>query len=363
LFAGLPGGATGPDVRDAVFAVSYRPLLSVVQSLHLASSQVVGDVEFHVRAADWMVHGHHHDARYNNVVLHVVFSLDSRHLTRRQDGMDVPVCCLQDVVAPGTWPLPPSAPRLVDWPCHAVMPNLRPDEVVRILSLAGQIRFEQKTHAFVEEVHARLSLFSASLFSVYDQSLIVALAEGLGYGRDRYFFRATGLSLLHAQNIQAMPEPLGRALYPAPLDARRLRGLGRLVDSWRLGGAWQTFYKLLFPDVERTDSERLQAIRTVFCAAEISLARADILIVNVVLPFAAAIGLIERDTFLSELALRLYLAHPGLSENRVTRLMCQQLRLSALPQGSCQQQGLQHIYQQTCREKRCAHCILGKREL
>ncbi|HTK08615.1 MAG TPA: hypothetical protein VL485_15715 [Ktedonobacteraceae bacterium] len=85
--------------------------------------------------------------------------------------------------------------------------------------------------------------------------------------------------------------------------------------------------------------------------------------VNVVLPFAAAIGLIERDTFLSELALRLYLAHPGLSENRVTRLMCQQLRLSALPQGSCQQQGLQHIYQQTCREKRCAHCILGKREL
>ncbi|HEY4387684.1 MAG TPA: DUF2851 family protein, partial [Ktedonobacteraceae bacterium] len=208
LFAGLPGGATGPDVRDAVFAVSYRPLLSVVQSLHLASSQVVGDVEFHVRAADWIVHGHHHDARYNNVVLHVVFSLDSRHLTTRQDGIDVPVCCLQDVVGPGAWPLPPPSPCLVDWPCHAVMPDLRPDEVVRILSRAGQIRFEQKTYAFVEEVHARLSLLTDSLFSVYDQSLIVALAEGLGYGRDRYFFRATGLSLLHEQNIQAMPEPL-----------------------------------------------------------------------------------------------------------------------------------------------------------
>ncbi len=27
LFAGLPGGTTGPDVRDAVFSVSYRPLL------------------------------------------------------------------------------------------------------------------------------------------------------------------------------------------------------------------------------------------------------------------------------------------------------------------------------------------------
>src|SRR5215471_18479770 len=36
IFAGRPGGALGPDVRDAIF--------------HPGS---VGDVEFHIRASDW----------------------------------------------------------------------------------------------------------------------------------------------------------------------------------------------------------------------------------------------------------------------------------------------------------------------
>jgi hypothetical protein len=366
LFAGFPGGAAGPDVRDAVFAVTYRPLLSVVRPLRLALPQVVGDVEFHVRSADWIAHGHHDDARYNNVVLHVVFSPDSKRRTIRQDGVGVPVCCLHDVVMPGGWPLPPPVPLRGNWPCHNVMSDLNSDEIAHVLSQAGQLRFEQKTHTFVEDMHTRQSLPTNSPFSVYDQSLIIALAEGLGYGRDRAFFRAVGLSLLHqqsAQSVQTLPEPLGRACYPAPLDAHRLRGLGRLADSWRLVGVWRTFHSLLLLYAQQTDSEWLEAIRAVFCDAKISLARADILIINVVLPFAAAVGLIERDTFLYELALRLYLAHPGLSENRVIRLMCQQLHLSALPQGSCQQQGLQHIYQQTCREKRCEHCILGKREI
>jgi hypothetical protein len=361
LFAGLPGGAAGPDVRDAVFAVSYRPLLSAVQPSRLAVPHIVGDVEFHVHSAAWFAHGHHRDVRYNSVVLHVVFSFDSKHPTYREDGTEVPVCCLHDVALSGTWPLHPTTPEHEEWPCHTIMPQLDPVEVQHMLLRAGQLRFEQKIDAFVEEVHTRMGLLTDTSFSVYDQVLIVALAEGLGYGRDRLFFRALGLSLLQGQPGQTLtdmlPEPLGRSLQPAPLDARRLQSLGLLLDIWRQTGAWHPFSSLLL-NAEQTETQRLQALQTVFCAVGISLVRADILIINGILPFAAAIGLIEHDQLLYEQALRCYLAHPGLSANRITRLMGQQLRLASLPQGSCQQQGLQYIYQQTCREKRCEHCIL-----
>ena len=73
------------------------------------------------------------------------------------------------------------------WPCQQVMPQLDEQERSCILKQAGLLRFEQKTHAFVELLHKS---YPHSAFSAYDLCLITALAEGLGYGRDRAFFRA-----------------------------------------------------------------------------------------------------------------------------------------------------------------------------
>ena len=86
-----------------------------------------------------------------------------------------------------------------------------------------------------------------------------------------------------------------------------------------------------------------------------------IILCNVVLPFAAAIALLEHTTDLGERAQQLYEMHPGLSSNTITRMMSTQLLLVNAPSGSCQQQGLHYIYQQTCRTKRCAECIMGRK--
>src|SRR4051812_39132758 len=40
----------------------------------------VGSVELHVQASDWKLHRHHHDKKYNNVILHVVYFNDDTHL-------------------------------------------------------------------------------------------------------------------------------------------------------------------------------------------------------------------------------------------------------------------------------------------
>ncbi|HZR43580.1 MAG TPA: DUF2851 family protein [Ktedonobacteraceae bacterium] len=381
LFAGRPGGASGPDVRDAVFCtVSPRQVLTEVESQgdgeayrqYASKRRRAGDVEFHVRASDWVTHQHHTDPRYNHVILHVVLICDDPYPTVRQDGIIVPVCSLSDLpnfLSPSSLPL---IHKETVWPCQQAMVHLDDEERYRLLQQAGLLRFEQKTHAFVEQLHSAEPI---RVLDIYDICLLPALAEGLGYGRDRDFFRAVGLHLLLLHYPQmsfacipgtpgqavVLPEPLGRSALPAPLDSARLRVLSQLVERWHAPGVWRTLHNLLITHLHASFDECLQALRALFGELGLSLARTDILIINVVLPFAAAVALLERDVVLAERAQELYIMHPGLSSNSITRMMCTQLQLPQEPQGSCQQQGLHYIYQQTCREKRCDVCMVGRK--
>jgi len=332
LSPGRPGGSRGPDVLDAVFCSAL--------SLPGQEEHRAGDVEFHLHASDWFAHLHQDDARYNNVILHVVLVLDDPAVALRQDGTSIPTCCLND--------LPPVTGPAPAWPCQQGREQVDQGARAQLLRRAGLLRFEQKTRAFVELLDVA---HSQGPFSSYDTCLISALAEGLGYGRDRAFFRAAGHYLLGM--AAAVPEPLGRAPGPPPLDAGRLRALRDLVERWRSAGAWHTLRQALSGDTGI--HQTIQRLRAAF--AGLSTARTDILICNVVLPFAAAVALREGDDSLSERARLLYVRYPGLPSNQVTRAMSKQLLLQAEPRGACQQQGLHYIYQQTCREKRCTQCL------
>jgi hypothetical protein len=105
----------------------------------------------------------------------------------------------------------------------------------------------------------------------------------------------------------------------------------------------------------------LQQLRNIFHG--LGTARTDILICNIVLPFAVAIAQLENCPALTESARNLYSTYPGLSSNQITRAMCKQLLLKSEPKGACQQQGLHYIYAQTCREKRCHECLIAKQEV
>ncbi|MEO8970606.1 MAG: DUF2851 family protein [Ktedonobacteraceae bacterium] len=371
IYAGRNGSAAGPDIHDAVLY------------FHETGERRVGDIELHVRASDWYAHRHHTDARYNNVILHVVLVCDIATSVRRQDGTVIPMCSLNDIsVSQSTH----SAQVSITWPCQTVMASMNDEERDKLLMRAGLLRFEQKAHAFVEQLHnqhAGSVQYSSQIFSVYDTCLIVALAEGLGYGRDRALFRAIGDYLLGI--TQHIPEPLGRTSEPAPLDAKRLHILRTLVQQWSVCGAWETMKQAIcepgYPQgdtptmhagcmvgvspcgypVHSLVSDPLSALRTIF--ADLGHARADILICNVVLPFACAVGLIENDALLVERSQRLFETYPQLSSNRITRAMQKQLQMAQEPRGACRQQGLHYIYQQTCREKLCERCIVGRERL
>ncbi len=375
LYAGQPGGPAGPDARDAVLLLlpSIIPARAEMEQgdvetairraeAHSSPSTrednergkpgevtgrtLVGDVEFHLRAGDWFTHGHHTDPRYNQVILHVVRYPDGQMPARRQDGALVPACSLLD--------LPQSPARIPAWPCQ--QSPLAPQAMTATLLHAGLQRFVEKSHTLYCLLEQPQPAALAG-FHAYDICLLPALAEGLGYGRDRAFFRAAGLRLLGLP--ARVPEPLGRTRAPAPLDASRLRVLRILAARWRQTGAWQTLSQALLQekDVKATAMSLRAAL------SPLNRARADILIVNIVLPFADAVAELEHDTRLATRAQQTYLAYPGLASNRITRMMSTQLQLAEEPAQACLQQGLHHIYAHTCRAKVCQDCLCGGRRL
>jgi len=346
IFAGRPGASPGPDIRDAILSfTSYSSRTQYATETNRVEN-IIGDVEIHIRATDWFVHQHHTDARYNNVVLHIVQICDNSRPTLRQDGTIIPTCSLNDVF-PTT-----HGYRPVEWPCHHVLAQLHETERTSLLTQAGMLRFEMKAQIFFEILS---NAQPSDMFNMYDVCLIPALAEGLGFGRDRAFFLAVGLRLIGS--TKAIPEPLGRAPKPSPLDAGRLQMLHMLVERWRNTGAWETFRHVLLP-VSTDSAHQMYQLRNIFHG--LGTARTDILICNIVLPFAAAVAQQENCPALSESARNLYNTYPCLSSNQITRAMCKQLLLKSEPKGACQQQGLHFIYAQTCREKRCNECLITK---
>jgi len=219
---------------------------------------------------------------------------------------------------------------------------------------------EQKVQVFVVQLRAATP---TGPYHLYDSCLFPSLAEGLAYGRDRELFRALGQRLLDER--VPLPEPLGHTDQPAPLDASRLRVLAHMLERWHTPGIWLTLRAILIPSLECDVALNVihSALRTLFCDLGLSSNRTDILLCNVLFPFAAAVALLEQDTRLEERAQQLYLSHPGLSSNRITRMMSTQLQLKCMPRGSCRQQGLHYVYQQTCRAKLCNLCVLGKQDI
>jgi len=74
----------GPDFHEA--------------RLRIGEVEWAGQVEIHIKASDWLVHGHQEDEAYENVILHVVWDNDTP-ITRR-DGSLIPVLVLGDRTPP-----------------------------------------------------------------------------------------------------------------------------------------------------------------------------------------------------------------------------------------------------------------------
>jgi len=154
---GLHNRNAGPDFFNA--------------KVRIGGTLWVGNVEIHLRAADWYQHGHDRDPRYNNVVLHVVSVADTEVLT--QEGHYLPQLVLQvpahvkdhyeELLHCDQYP-----------PCYKIIPSLSALLVHSWMAALQTERLEQKTEA----IRQRAVLANGS----WEDAYFMTLARNFGFG-------------------------------------------------------------------------------------------------------------------------------------------------------------------------------------
>lgn len=284
-------------------------------------------------------------------MLHVVFTPLPAHAplaTPLPLGGSAPIAVLGRDAPPGV----PAASG--DWPCARLALRLGVRRVRELLLAAGRARFAQREARFMRdlaEAEAHTAA-PAAFWAPRDRALFVAIAEALGYGRDRDALRATGAALVSGDDPAracVTPGAAGR------VERARVGGLLELRERWLGYGPWARLATSLVCGSPRSAAGSLAAELSVV-GGSVSPGRARIVAANVVLPFASAVAALDGDKPLGRRALAVYEVLPGLPSNQITRLMALQLGLPRLPSGAAAQQGLQHVWSEWCREKRCDAC-------
>jgi Protein of unknown function (DUF2851) len=297
---GRRGGGSGPDFIDAVV------LLDGVERR--------GDVELHVRASSFHGHGHDADPAYDAVALHVVFRADETE-TRLFGGGLVPVAAFAPWLEGRSQELQSwlAAPEIWQEPCRGVSGRLGPGLVSQALEEADRLRFETRVVRMCE------AIASAGA----DEALWRGLLDTLGVGGDRDGFRRLAQVLPVSMAVQIedlaaallyvaglgpapdgetveLPPPMRPGLQssgrPANRPQVRLAGMAALLRRVQAGpgdASADALREMAMQSVAEAEG-RNQLLMTWSVPPQIGPARAQELVVNAVLPFAAARGLREE---------------------------------------------------------------------
>jgi hypothetical protein len=264
-------------------------------------------------------------------------------------------------------------------PCLRVAPA-----VLEVVEAAGRARFS-----------ARAARFEADLtVAAADQVLWRGVCEALGFKRNTHPFGqlAEAVAWPHAAQTVADRGPVGlaglllgsaglladatlpeahawralqrtlglraalssaswdrRQVRAANAPATRCRGLAEVAARWAAERWIGPAEQVLTAVRQAAQARRPELWPLARAAPWIGRGRAQVVAVNVLVPFAAAAGVDEAAGLFERL--------PGEPSNRIVRYMAQQLGEPAVRfRGACHQQGLLHLFQLTCVARECARC-------
>jgi len=145
-----------------------------------------GNVEIHVHASDWNKHGHQHDERYQNIILHVVYKNDEQIIF--QNGQPVPTLNLENKFNKEIFDNYRQYMKRKSWiACEKNFPSLDQSRVQTWISTMTHERLNQKSS--IIERALILQCFN------WEQTLYQFLAINFGFKLNGHAFELLAKSL------------------------------------------------------------------------------------------------------------------------------------------------------------------------
>ena len=359
----------------------------------------VGNIEIHQSSSDWVKHGHHTDAAYDNVILHVASHIDCK--VCRSNGESIPQLLLEcpkhirenfeELSRTDSYP-----------PCYRIIPTLSSFMVHSWMSALQMERFEQKNAQLIE----RLRFYNGH----WEDAFFMTLARNFGFGLNGDAFEAWAKSInlrfvdKHRDNLFQVEafffgqagiladrdgdeyylklkreyEYLAHKFGLTPMDVTRWRFLRLRPNNFphvriaQLASLYHRGYGLLSQLLEKTTLKEIRDLlrggtseywvnhytfggNTASHPKTLSDSSLNLLIINTVVPFLYAYGIhkgkellcIRATSFLEELK----------PENNYIIRMWSQCGLKVSHAGDSQ--ALIQLKKEYCDKKKCLYCRIG----
>ncbi len=407
LFPGRLSNGCSCDFQDAVIDFDGMTL--------------IGNIEIHVRSSQWYAHGHHHDSRYNGIILHVAYWNDTGIPITLENGTTIPTVCLHDYLdIKINYSYSNLNLKNNLYSCTALEKYKKHDNIIDAIYLAGQKRFEEKTgmflnHLSVKEPGQLLYSYIAralgydknsipmmkvaellpiniieqnpDLGSEFVRALLLGTAGFLPsqrtYVKENSAVDLEELLIEHIwftnKNKQMMDFSEWSFLRVRPFNSpiRRVVGLSYLVEIFRHTG----FLSGVVAEVRRScnNSDPKDLVKKIMIpgigywanhfdfgkssscdSAIIGYSKAAEITTNVLLPFVYTWAKLNSELKLQKQSKDLYVHQSALPDNQITRFMKQQLLIPVKYNLTAViQQGLIFIFTHFCRSRNCSECLIS----
>ncbi|MDB5121697.1 MAG: hypothetical protein JWN56_2915 [Sphingobacteriales bacterium] len=155
---GIHNSHAGPDFENS--------------KIKIGETLWVGNVEVHLISSDWIIHKHHTDEAYDNVILHVVYKHTQDIF--RTNGTKIPVLVLKNLISAEVISKYSLLMRNLNWiPCEQLISTVDQFHIKNWLSRTLMERLEHK----IEQVTALLIEFNGS----WDDAFYIMLAKNFGF--------------------------------------------------------------------------------------------------------------------------------------------------------------------------------------
>lgn len=398
VFGGRRAVNRGCDFQDAVLKIN--------------GVKCCGDVEVHVSSDLWKKHGHNHNKKYDNVILHVALWDKGGLPAQLHSGISIPTVILGSALSQFTLNRQgcPHAERLS---CI---------ELEDILAGCGLQRLSLKAGEFIAQISSQEP----------HQVLYAGICQALGYARNKMpmsklaelmpFSRwkevrgegvehkmaiAMGIAGLlpsqsrfmatwpsdriieklelewkfyqHTGERMQRPEWCFSGVRPANSPLRRVAALCFLMD--KIEDSWLQNSRGLIERMNNREAASVLEAKLMLAGQDywachydfgrplrrphmlLGRGRAREITINVILPFYLAMAWLKSDGTLADRVIELYSMYPASPENEILRFMQKLLLPGGWQQiNSCVQQGLLHLFHNYCRERDCSRCPVFTRQ-